>query len=216
MTNKTNKILGVAFLFQFVTSLTSGMLQKNILFNTEDITLIFSSLISHSQCLQICLFLDMLTVLGVIFLGVALYQSMKEVNALRALTGMAFYLLEGVLHIMSKLKGIELLHLGSSYQSTANPLILDTAERLLEMKNIEESLMMMAFCAGAILLYSLLTPSKTAPRWLSLWGLITVSFLALWTVLGFFGIEVPFFLYLPYVPFEAFIGIWLLGSKSNA
>jgi hypothetical protein len=56
------------------------------------------------------------------------------------------------------------------------------------------------------------------PSWLSLWGLVTVPFLLIWTLLGILGIEVPFFLYVPYVPFEFVIGIWLLvrGFREEA
>ena len=56
------------------------------------------------------------------------------------------------------------------------------------------------------------------PDWLSLWGLVTVPFLLIWTVPAILEIEVPFFLYVPYVPFEFVIGIWLLikGFREGA
>jgi hypothetical protein len=57
---------------------------------------------------------------------------------------------------------------------------------------------------------NLLDKARIVPRWLSLWGLITVSFLLIWTLLAILGYEVPFILYLPYVPFEFVIGVWIL------
>ena len=48
------------------------------------------------------------------------------------------------------------------------------------------------------------------PRWLSLWGFITVFPLLIGTLAAVFGYELPFAIYLPYVPFEFVIGLWIL------
>jgi hypothetical protein len=69
---------------------------------------------------------------------------------------------------------------------------------------------MFAFCPGGILFYYLLDKSRIVPRVLSLWGLITVFPCLIATLFAVFGYEVPFFVYLPYVPFEFVIGVWIL------
>ena len=69
---------------------------------------------------------------------------------------------------------------------------------------------MLAFCAGAIIFYSLLDRSRVVPRWLSLWGLIAVFPCLVGTLAAIFGFQLPFAIYLPYVPFEFVIGIWIL------
>jgi hypothetical protein len=48
------------------------------------------------------------------------------------------------------------------------------------------------------------------PRPLSLWGLITLLPFVLGAPLMVLGIELPFILYVPYVPFELAIGLWIL------
>jgi hypothetical protein len=45
---------------------------------------------------------------------------------------------------------------------------------------------------------------------LSLWGLITVLVFLIGTPLTIMGYEVPMALYLPYIPFELVIGLWIL------
>jgi hypothetical protein len=79
------------------------------------------------------------------------------------------------------------------------------------------SLHMLAFCPGGILFYYLLYKSGIVPRWLSLWGLITVSPLFVATLLSIFLVEVPAVVVLPYIPFEFVIGIWILvkGTKKR-
>ena len=72
---------------------------------------------------------------------------------------------------------------------------------------------MLAFCLGAMLFYYLLYKSGIIPRALSLWGLITVPLALTGTLFAIFGYEVPFFVYLPYAPFEFVIGVWILAKS---
>jgi hypothetical protein len=80
------------------------------------------------------------------------------------------------------------------------------------------TLSMAAFCAGAVLLYWLLFRSRVVPRALSLWGLVTVPLCLGATIAKMLGVEVPFAVYVPYVPFEFVVGAWILvrGMWANA
>ena len=79
------------------------------------------------------------------------------------------------------------------------------------------TLHMLAFCLGAPLFYYLLYKSRLVPRALSLWGLITIVPLLVGTIAQIFGHTLPFILYVPYVPFELVIGVWILikGIEEN-
>jgi hypothetical protein len=102
---------------------------------------------------RLSILLDVLTALGVIFLGAILYNSMEFVGS---------------------------------------------------------SLHMLAFCIGAIMFYFLLFRSSTIPKWLSLWGLLSLMPLLVGTMAMIFGTSIPFIFYVPYVPFELFIGLFIL------
>jgi hypothetical protein len=69
---------------------------------------------------------------------------------------------------------------------------------------------MLTFCLGAILFYFLLDKARIVPRWMSLWGLITTFPMLVGTVAQMFGYTIPFVFYVPYVPFELAIGLWIL------
>lgn len=69
---------------------------------------------------------------------------------------------------------------------------------------------MLVFCLGGILFYYLLYKSGILPRALSLWGLITVFPMLIATLTAMFGYVLPFFLYVPYLPFELVIAVWIL------
>ena len=69
---------------------------------------------------------------------------------------------------------------------------------------------MMSFGIGAILFYYLLLKADVFPKWLALWGIFTVPLIMILTPLMAFGVEAPFWLLVPYVPFEFVAGIYIL------
>jgi len=103
------------------------------------------------------------------------------------------------------------LQLSQEFASTGQP------ESLLVLGNIAlegadyvgDTLHVLAFCLGAILFYVLLYKSKAVPRWLSLWGLITLIPVLAATLTAIFDVHLPFFFFLPYFPFELVIAIWI-------
>jgi len=102
--------------------------------------------------------------------------------------------------------------MSQEYVNTGDPAYLQTMGNLAfeSMNFVGSTLMMLAFCLGAILFYYLLDKARIVPRWLSLWGLITVFPCLIGTLFAIFGYKLPFAIYLPYVPFEFVIGVWIL------
>lgn len=155
---------------------------------------------------------DMVTALGVIFLGAALFLTLRKQNNLITLVALGFYFLEAGLLAASKIGTISLLHISQVYASSGQP------ENLLVMGNlafdsmdfIGDTLHALVFCLGAILFYYLLNKSRLVPRGFSLWGLITVVPVLVGTLTSVFGYEISFFFFVPYIPFELVIGLWIL------
>ncbi|MBN2503348.1 MAG: DUF4386 domain-containing protein [Anaerolineales bacterium] len=204
-------------MLQFMTSFSSGVFLQPKLFVPGDMHATLLKIAGNVGLMRASILLDMCTVLGVIFLGVVLYLTLRKQNETMALVGMTFYLLEGVLHAVSRMQAFALMGISQDYVAAGYPADLLTLGKLTfeAMNFLGSTLMMLAFCVGAVLFYYALYRAKIVPDWLSLWGLVTVSFLLIWTVLAILGIEVPFFLYVPYVPFEFVIGIWILVKGVN-
>ena len=214
--NKTSRILGVAFLLQFITSFTSGVFLKPTWFVEGDMAATMLKITQNVWLVRTGLFLDMLTALGVTFLGVVLYLTLRKQNETMALTAMLFYVIEGVLHAAGELDAISLLSLSQEYAATGQPAqLLFMGQVAYDAISFSGALMMLAFCLGAILFYYLLDKARIVPRWLSLWGLITVFPCLIGTLFAIFGYELPFAMYLPYVPFEFVIGVWILVKGIN-
>jgi hypothetical protein len=217
--NKTSRILGLAFLLQFITSFSSGIFIKPLWLVPENMAATMLKIAENPNVLRANILVDMLTALGVIFLGAVLFVSLKKYNEKLALTALGFYILEGALLAASRMATFSLLRLSQEFVSAGQPENFLTFGNLaLEaMDYVGDTLHMLAFCLGAILFYYLLDQSRIVPRWLSLWGLITVLPLLVGTLTAIFEVDLPFILFVPYVPFELVIGVWILakGSPKN-
>jgi hypothetical protein len=211
-TNKVSRVLGLAFLLQFITSVSGGSFIRPLWLVPDDIRATMLKIAENPNLLRVNILVDMLTALGVIFLGAILFITLRQQNEKIALTALGFYILEGALLAGSRIGTFSLLQLSQEYASTGQPesLLVFGNVALGAMDYIGDALHVLAFCLGAILFYVLLYKSKAVPRWLSLWGLITVVPVLAGTLTALFDVHLPFIFFLPYFPFEFVIGIWIL------
>jgi hypothetical protein len=208
---RASRILGLAFLLQFITSFSSGVFLKLAWFVPEEMSATMLNIAANPGLLRANIFLDMLTALGVTFLGAILFITLRKQNEKIALTALGFYILEVALLAASRMETFALLRFSQAYASgqTADLLLMGrVAYEVMEF--VGGTLHMLAFCLGAILFYFLLDKARIVPRWLSLWGLITVLPMLIGTVAQIFSYTIPFAFYVPYVPFELVIGLWIL------
>ena len=214
--NKTSRVLGVAFLLQFVTSFTSSAILKQAWFVPGNIDETMLKIADNSWLMRITILLDMFTALGIIFLGVILFITLRKQNEKMALVALGFYILEAALLAVSRTEAFSLLRISQEYAAAANPALRTMGQVAYEsMDFVGNTLHMLAFCLGGILFYYLLDKSRVVPRALSLWGLVTTFPMLVGTLTQVFGYTIPFIFYLPYVPFELVIGIWILVKGIN-
>ncbi len=218
--NKTSRVLGVAFLLQFVTSFSSGVFLQQALIVPGNISESMIKIANNAWLMRANILVDTLTALGIIFLGVILFVTLRKQNEKIALVALGFYILEAVLLAVSRIAAFSLLGISQEYITAGHTAYLQTMGNLaVESMDFGGSMLhMLVFCVGGILFYYLLDKSRMVPRALSLWGLITVFPLLIATLSAIFGYELPSFFYLPYVPFEFVIGVWILvkGIKDSS
>ena len=211
-TNKISRILGLAFLLQFITSFSSGVFLRPLWYLDGNMAGTLLKISARPWLLQANILVDMLTALGVIFLGAVLFVTLRKQNEKIALTALGFYILEGALLAVSRMATFSLIGIAQEFVATGQPAFLLTMAKqaFASMEFAGSTLHMLAFCLGAILFYSLLYRSGVVPNPLSLWGLISVLPLLIGTLTQAFGISIPIYFYVPYIPFELVIGIWIL------
>ena len=210
--NKNSRVLGVAFLLQFVTSFSSGVFLQPALMVPGNISEGMIKIANNAWLMRANILVDMLTALGIIFLGAILFVTLRKQNEKIALVALGFYVLEAALLAVSRIAAFSLLGISQEFVTAGHPAFLQTMGNLaIESMDFGGStLHMLVFCFGGILFYYLLDKSRIVPRVLSLWGLITVFPLLIATLSAIFGYELPVFFYLPYLPFELAIGVWIL------
>jgi hypothetical protein len=210
--NNTSRVLGAAFLLQSVSNLVSNAFLLDPLIVPGNIISTMTNIANNAFQLRASIFGDMVTALGIIFLGVILFVILRKQNEKMALVALGFYILESVLLAVSRLVTFSLLRISQESVTAGHPAYLQSLGNLAfdTMHFGFGALAMLAFCIGAILFYYLLNKSRVIPRVLSLWGLITVFPMLIGTVSQIFGYTIPFIFYLPYVPFEFVVGVWIL------
>ena len=79
-----------------------------------------------------------------------------------------------------------------------------------ESQSFGYDLHMLPFALGATLFYYLFFRSGFLPRVLSLWGLIAAPLALAGILFALLGYDVPIVVFLPNLPFELTMGVWLI------
>ena len=203
--NKTSRVLGVAFLLQFITSFSSGVFLKPVLFVEGDIGATMVKIAQNPRLMRMSILLDTLTALGVIFLGAVLFTTLRKQNEKLALTALGSYILEGALLAASRTEAFSLLRFGQEYVAGGQPtaLLLMGQVACDAMDFVGGTLHMLAFCLGGILFYFLLYKSRAVPTALSLWGLATTFPMLVSTITQILGYTIPFVFTFPMSPLNS-------------
>jgi len=181
----------------------------------ENINITMSNIADHITTIYLTMFLSIITAVFIIILGVAIYRLAGHINKTMAMIALSLYLFEAVLFVVGQIFVFGLLKASQLYLTGGDVGLLSLGNVLLSCRDFTIKMAIIPFGLGAMLFYYLLMKAKTIPKWLALWGLVTVSFVLVGAPLMAFGVTVPFALFIPYVPFEFFTGIYILIRYRN-
>jgi hypothetical protein len=224
-TEKKSRILGLAFLIQFVTSFTMGAIVLPMatglksFSGPESISQTMANIAKNSGLIQLAIIMELITAVAVIFLAAMLYAVVKRKSEGLGLTAFGIYVLGGALLVIAKLLLFALLVFSREYMAAGSPTSMEPMADLLY-ATMEYSFRManFAFCLGLTFFYALLWKANAVPRPLSLWGLVSIQGVLVGVVMRLFGMQAPIPLSVPYIPFEFVIGVWILvkGVRTEA
>jgi Domain of unknown function (DUF4386) len=202
--------LGCAFLLQAATSIVSGTLYLGPFGDRSDIAALMHSTLAGLLRARIATLLDVVTALGIVWLAVMLFRLTKRVQPVYSTLAFSLYLVEAGILLVSKVFAFGFIQASVQYANQASEAALVLARALLSLKEIAYTLHMLPCGVGAVLFYALLARSGALPQWLPLWGLVTIIPVWLSSLLKLCGLELPFWIALPYAPFEFFAGACIL------
>ena len=220
MTSNSKKLfllLGITLFTQATTSLVGGIVGFGPFTDTSDTATALNSVANNINGMYAGVFLQIVTALVIIALAAGLYQAGKGVNKTAVIIAFGLYIMEAVMHIVSQLVVFAFAEVGRQYASSGDTALITIGEILLKTRDFSGAITMMPFGLGAMLFYYLIMKAGVIPKWLGLWGIITVSFIFIGWTLQAFGAPIPFALYVPYVPWEWVAGVYIFfkGLKRN-
>lgn len=208
--NRLSIVLGSFLFLQAATSLISGAFLFNPLVDDNSINITMTNIANNAFSVQAAILIDMFTAIGIIILGICLYQLLKKTDKLFASIALGLYIFEATLLVVSKYVLFSFLGLSTLYLKSPTIEISNYAQIMLDLNGFIYSSHIIPFGIAAIIFYYLLFKSKAVPNWLSLWGVITVPVVLIGVVLMMYNVPIPFILLVPYVPFEFVAGIYIL------
>ena len=212
--NRMYLLLGISLVTQATTSLVGGVIGIGPFAHTDDLATTMHSIAGNISGVYMGMFLQIVTALVIIVLAAALYQTGSHINKTAAIIAAGFYLTESIIHIAGQVVIFAVVETSVQFASSGDNSLLATANLLFASRTFIGALTMIPFGLGAIPFYYLITKAKVIPKWLGLWGMITVSFVLVgWSLEAFNVASVPFALYIPYVPWEWVAGIYILVNS---
>ena len=209
--------IGAAFLGQAVASAVAGLVLLRPLIVPGNIVDTMANMANNALQVRAGIMADMITVISLIVLSILLYIALKKQNMKLAFVALGLRLTEVALLAASRVPTFVLLRISEASVIEGHPTNLQTLGQLaFEAQEITYSLNMVFFTLGGTLFYYLLYKSGFVPRWLSIFGLIAAPLALIGTVAELVGVAVPLFVFIPNLPFELTIGIWLLVKGFNS
>lgn len=207
----TPRLLGAAFLIQAVASLVSGLILLEPLIVPGNITDSMTNIADNALQMRANIVGEMITTIGIVVLGALLFVTLKKQNMKIALVAFGLYVTEAALLAASRIATFSLLRISQESVIAGHPAYLQTLGNLFyEAQEFGYSLHMLVFAVGATLFYYLFFKSGFIPRALSLWGLTAASLAFIGSPFLLFGYDVPIVVFIPNLPFELAIGVWLI------
>ena len=210
------RFLGAAFLLQAVAAVVWTILLEQLIVSGNIINSM-TNISNNALQMRASIVVTMITAIAIVMLASLLFVILKKQNGKIALVALGLYLIEAAILAASRIPAFSLLRISQESVIAGHPAYLQSLGNLFyESAVFGDWLHMLPFALGATLFYYLFFKSGYIPRALSLFGLIAALLALVGTPFGLLGYDVPMIVFLPNLPFEIGIGLWLMvkGIKS--
>lgn len=201
---KTAIIVGLLFLTAMVTSLVGGFWLEAILYTDS----LIDSLVNLDSQMVLGVLLEMINAIAVIGIAVYLYPIFRIKYESLALGYVALRIIEVAIIVGAVISPLALIALNQ------NPMLTEIqVDALLSVREILVGQMLgIFFSLAAMILYYLLYNTKIIPRFISVWGFISVVLVLTWNLLELFDISVSFGMVfaLSMILNEIFMAFWMI------
>jgi hypothetical protein len=221
----TLRLLGFMFVFVAVAALLSelplGSFGIKLIGPPENISETMIKISDNPTSMQMSIVGYLIEAIAIVLLAVLLYTTLKNQNKIIARWAFGLWIIEAVFVAIKQISTFSLLMVSQEF-------VLAGAQDSLNFQTLGSlfyktwqfgySVQMVFYCVGGILFYYLFFESKFIPIVLSLWGIAAASVAFIGYLFVIFGYDVPLYVFIPILPFELAIGVWLIvkGFSSSA
>lgn len=214
---KTAVAVGVLFLLAMVTSLLGGLWLESIFEAPEALETISTN---STQVISAVL-LELVNGIAVVGIAVLMYPIFKKQHEALALGYVAFRIIEAVIIIAAVISPLVLVSLSQEYPAAGSATGAEfqmTADAILAARTmLVGQILGIFFSLAALIFYYLLYCSALLPRFIAVWGFISVALVLIWNLLELSGISIPagMIFAVSMILNEVFLGFWLIVRGFN-
>jgi hypothetical protein len=219
----TPRLLGAAFLFVAVAALLSELPLSSfgikLIGSPDDISETMIKISDNPTSMQMSIVGYLIEAIAIVLLAVLLYTTLKNQNKIIARWAFGLWIVEAVFVAIKQISTFSLLSVSQEFVKASTPdssNFHNLGSLFYETFQFGYSVQMVFYSIGGILFYYLFFKSKYVPRVLSLWGIVAASLAFIGELLVIFGYDVPLYVFIPILPFELAIGVWLIVKGFNS
>ena len=212
--SRNARIAGLSFLISYLGLILGNLVMGPVL--GDYLTLAYP----NGLQLGIGILLESVNGIAVLMIAVMVYTIIKPYNEGLALAYLGFRGFEGFLSILGSTKYASLIELSHAYLDAGSPAdsIYEALGTLaLADRHWTMEMLGVFFILGALIFYYQLYRTELVPKYISLWGLVSVLLLIVFNCLMYLGIVLGFeaILVLPLIANEFYVAIWFIVKGVN-
>lgn len=221
-TNRINAVIvGVLFIVATVAGTIAAAIGKPITDAPDYLT----KIATNEGTIIIGAFLVFLMAISCAGIGLGLYPIMKKYSTGMAIGTVGFRVLEGMIQILGGVSTIALLALSQEFVKAGAPdaAYFQTIGAVIKASEewLSNGVMLISWCIGAFMYYTLFYQYRLIPRWLSGWGLVGITLTIITSVLVLLGVipgfgTVQMVANLPIALQEMVFAVWLIAKGVNS
>ena len=214
-------IVGVLFILATVAGTIAASIGNPILDAPDYLT----KIAANEGIIIIGTFLVFLMAISCAGIGLGLYPIMRKYSVGMAIGTVGFRVIESMIDMLGGVSAIALLALSQEFVKAGAPdaTYFQTIGAIIKAGDewLSNGVMLLSWCIGAFMYYTLFYQYRLVPRWLSGWGLVGITLTTITSVLvmlhvipGFSTIQVVS--NLPIALQEMIFAIWLIAKGVNS
>ena len=217
---RTATIVGALFIAGYVGVFVADAISSPILNAPNYLSQVYPNKLKVIAAALVELILNDVAVVGI---GVLLFPVLRRYSEGVALWYAGTRIIEATTLVVSKISTLSLITLSQEYMAAGAPdasyFKLSGAMALAGRHWAFDVINTVFFIIGAVILYSLLLKSRLVPRFVSIWGLVSVAALTVANLIGVPDLTQGFstgqLLFFPIITSELLLAIWLIAKGFN-